>query len=766
MEPLGQSRAFSTTQATRATVLLALLSHPASLPKAEQVHQSASSITQRHGVNLQSLTLQKCDCCGHPVPDQITLKQFKLNAKCEELAELGLGFPMFFLGVKCLIGMLLIVLCIASIPNLVQNMYADRQEEFGEKSAIAATSIGGNGKNSSELPLWPVILNLFALFFVCIFYCFMQFYLRKTVIKLRKDITTPSNYAVQFTNLGSEWSQSEFRQHITTQMSLPGTKIDIEDISVSYGTKEYIHKLHEIEELNIRFAKTNAVATGGVPQETPCGCVCLRGKKYITRQEWQEMVDIRREELIKLAKFVKKTGIAIVTLKTQEQTYRFLKKWKSRGIRRLFPCFPSSTKSFKGQIISVKRAPEPEDIIWENLIYTKLSRTLRTCVTTLLLLATLCCSFAILYGLAQWQNYLSNTEDNSRNFSVKIEFSSIPPAIIITIFNIFLDKVVRLMSNFERKHTYTNATLSISWKLTIVMSLNTLLFPLLTHWDAEKWYTPGGLANNIFWVAISAAFVKPLFRFFYPSIIWKYYRRWEVKRVIQRQSAYISQGKANQIYQYPDVYVEDWYADVMIKVLLCLAYAPLLPLIVPIILLGLVLEYCVDKWILLRRSSRPRLLNEQIALVMYAFVQPAIVLYGVSILVFSAHINPATRPIGIVSLLVSVVFFLLFPVISSIFHRFFSEKSLLTQLDYKQVLATFPSVKPTQNTYRADNPFTHFDHSVSPNTENSQELVQEGWSRHYVTMKYGLLTVNYTPVYERYERKAEEAEGSFVYNRL
>jgi hypothetical protein len=281
------------------------------------------------------------------------------------------------------------------------------------------------------------------------------------------------------------------------------------------------------------------------------------------------------------------------------------------------------------------------------------------------------------------------------------------------------------------------------------MSLNTLLFPLLTHREESEWYTPGGLANNIFWVAISSAFIKPLFTLIGPQAVWKLYRRWDVKRGIEHQSAYISQGQANQIFQNNEVDVAAWYADIMIKFLLCLAYTPLLPLIVPIILLGFGLEYWIDKWLLLRQSCRPRLLNEKIAFFMIDFVKPALVLYGISILIFFSGIDGETSTLGIAAVILACAFWFCHFLASPFFRRCFKESAINTE-DYSSASPKFTTVTLIQ-TYKLANPFTHFDNCREDSLyEEIHPAVQEHWDRHYLANRFGLLSATHTHVCLRY----------------
>ena len=758
--------AFDREHTAKAATQAFSLAAPADLVAAEK-HRVASSVTMLNDVQFPKLSPEnQCHCCGFPYRGP-GASRFRLCASSEELAELGLGFPLFFLVLKCLIGMLVLVLCVASLPNLGRNLVIRRQDEFGAKSTIGETSIGSNGKHPSDLPYWPAVMNLIAVIFLCILYVLIWYLVRNSAGKLNSGIDTPSDYAIVFKNLGTDWTEAELKSHIESHMTIYGTTPLIKEISISYGTKQYMQTFKQLMDLNMRYEREKNSGFSKLPKEKPFRCCfCCKSKENdLTEDSYQSKLALLKSQLGELGRTVPKTGIAYVSLKTQFQVTGFLKRWKVRGMKRMLG-WGGGGRTFKGRNLRVKRAPEPTDIVWGNLVYSRWSRFVRTAVTTVLLGVILCCSFFILYGIAQWQenlyNQMNTTDKNSDTSDKKssVEFASIPPAIVIYIFNILLNRTIRLMALFERRHTYTNMLRSTAWKLTVVSALNTLLLPLLTHRDSAKWYTAGGLASNIFWVALSAAFLRPCFTLIGPMFLWKIYRRCDIRRVIERDTAYISQGSANQIYQNTEADIASWYADIMIKFMLCLAYTPLLPLIVPIILLGFVVEYWIDKWILLRRSCRPRLLNEKIALTMIAFVKPGIVLYGVSILIFFSNINSAMRPIGIAAVTVAAVFWFCHSV-TFYFYRGAGKDIQRSTEEYDSAVTKFFTVSFTQ-TYRIANPFTRFE-SYKHREKHESDKVEfaagemDYWTKSYVSNYLGLMSAAHVPVYSMYAQHQPSA---------
>ena len=376
---------------------------------------------------------------------------------------------------------------------------------------------------------------------------------------------------------------------------------------------------------------------------------------------------------------LRQTGVAFVAFHTQSQVKAVLRTWKAHVISRFFYslCFRSGPRVFNNRALNIQRAPEPTDIIWENLRFSRVNRLIRQIATLVILAAILVCSCFILIGLAEWQRDMRDSNANS----TKVSFSSIPAAAIILLVNILLDLAIRLMSYLERHHTYTDQTLSTARKLTVVLSLNTLLFPLLANLSSEDWYGQSGLANNIFWVAISTAFAKSFIKLLHPLMIWRWYRRWQITRAINKsyRTVFVSQAKANYYYQNEPIDIADCYSDLLVRFILALAYAPLLPVIVPITILGYLFDYIVNKYVLLRLSCRPKLLSEKITFKMMFFVKPAIVLYGLSILFFFKNLSESTRPIGIIAAVIGGSFWPIHTLLFSFLFRLSKEKSLTSR---------------------------------------------------------------------------------------
>lgn len=687
----------------------ATLCDAAQLAEAQQ-HGKASEVYPLEPSDVGKIREEdRCPCCFFP---HNHLDKFPLIT-VDALRGLGLGFPFLFYLTGYLLGMMAVILAVAAVPCLVGNLLAE--EEYGSENGIAASSLGGMKKGRMD-GYWPAVLNLIALVLVCICYTLATIHLRRHTKRLNQGVTNPSDFTVVVKNLGPNFDADQLKSHlqqsITSANFLWGsvtTAVQVEKCDISYDIREYMRIVKEIQSLTMC---QNASQEPYKAQERFCrcltGCCFPHSIHYVeTVENYDEKISTYQGTLNAMQdarRDVLQTGVAFVALHSQAQVKAVLRAWKANIFSRfLYSLCPSSSpRVFNGRVLNIKRAPEPTDIIWENLRFSRVDRLIRQVATLVILAAILVCSCFILIGLANWQRDLRDSNENS----AKVSFSSIPAAAIILLVNILLDLAIRLMSYLECHHTYTEQTLSTARKLTIVLSLNTLLFPLLANLDSDQWYGQSGLANNIFWVAISTAFAKSIIKLFHPLMVWRKLRKWEVTRAINRtdRAVFVSQAKANYYYQNEEIDIADCYSDLMVRFILALAYAPLLPVIVPITILGYFFDYLVNKFVLLRLSCRPKLLSEKITYKMLFFVKPALVLYGLSILFFFKNLNSDTLPIGIIAAVIGITFWPVHSLFFSVIFRFSKEKSA-TSRSFPDLSLDFLPVLPTQ-TYEMTNPVT------------------------------------------------------------
>jgi hypothetical protein len=145
-----------------------------------------------------------------------------------------------------------------------------------------------------------------------------------------------------------------------------------------------------------------------------------------------------------------------------------------------------------------------------------------------------------------------------------------------------------------------------------------------------------------------------------------------------------------------------------------------------------------------RQASSVTILNE-----------PALVLYGISILIFFPDIYSDTRTIGIIALLLAAGFWLCHSLVFKLFCKAGKDINRSTD-DYLTASVKFFTVILIQ-TYKITNPFTRFDGLTRLGTQRSEKSVQpmdsDFWTKQYISNYMGLISSAHKPVYSLHAYK-------------
>lgn len=98
---------------------------------------------------------------------------------------------------------------------------------------------------------------------------------------------------------------------------------------------------------------------------------------------------------------------AFITFEEEEGYLRCVREYPDRGV--LQRLFQSRHKRFRGKRLHLKVAPNPTDILWENLDYSWLSRACRTIVVNCVTVGLLLVSFVLIYLTKQEKLNLERT---------------------------------------------------------------------------------------------------------------------------------------------------------------------------------------------------------------------------------------------------------------------------------------------------------------------------------------------------------------------
>lgn len=379
-------------------------------------------------------------------------------------------------------------------------------------------------------------------------------------------------------------------------------------------------------------------AWGQQPVQTVYGCFV--GKEE-SSAEYERLISEEKVALSSLERTVQQrfTGICFVTYLNDEDAKSAKRKLgKPKPMKSwlglLFACFPcllrAKSKLFQGRVLSIKRAPDPSDIIWENLgipWYRVMGRRLTTALATA---AALCVGGGVVYlsSYIKGQVYdaYQDIEDPSLGQTLGFNILSFLPSMIVAFMNVVLTAVIWYCERQSLYTTITDMQATVTRNLTLAMFINTALVAIPIH--LNDWYGPHGLVVEIYNIMISNAILPPLLQLFSPKASWRWVRLRKAMR--QEGKCMLTQQEAHTLSEDLPINMPNLCAGLMKTYLLSLMYAPVLPLGLVLGVGAVLLQYWVAKYMLLRRHSRPVRLSDELDEVMLQFIALGCAAYAAS----------------------------------------------------------------------------------------------------------------------------------------
>ncbi|CAD8171330.1 unnamed protein product [Paramecium pentaurelia] len=625
---------------------------PASIALAK-IHQKASIC----GENEQKS--DHCPCCGQHIQQrEISLCQNRLD-----LAFLGQGMPLFFEMTSQLILIVLILFTVLGIPSLIANI--QNHDCIGEENMFYKLSLNGLCKQNcpqnttdflsitklvhsndcqticakivdicletsvlkmsyankqfdetsklvqSILVLCSILMFKFAMIRVRISQ-------RSTVRICDQEFISPSDFTAMLTNLPiNEYNEAELKDALLDfcyQFDEKG-QYEIVKIIIAYDITSFVECSREKMSLEKKIEKIENYYKqyGRYPRSLKTNQFSVLKERIMVLD--QKLMTIENE--VENQQYAHQTQVAFVTFQTKEQLQNVLDQtklsyWEELWIRFKYYLINRQDQRgfyFKNRIIIFCRAPEPNDVFWENcgfnFQYQFQKRILNFFITIFILGA----SFTILLGLNILQSQNLSSFDDVIMIIVTLVIS-----LIITIINQIIYYFIKLLGQSEKHFTKTHHDVSVATKLAIVQFFNSGIFTkviniLVYNFENDKadnyaatysYSRQGGVISDAFFLLIVNSFFVPIFAYLDPLYLYKQYQQYFFK-----VDNNFNQIEANKIFEGPSVLLYEQYSYICLSLWISLLFAPLLPISLLFCSSGLLLYYWIQKYLLLRRNSKP-----------------------------------------------------------------------------------------------------------------------------------------------------------------
>lgn len=491
-------------------------------------------------------------------------------------------------------------------------------------------NLGPDNGESSWILIFYFALLLF--FFASVLVAY-QYQLRTQAL-VESRTTMPRDFAIMVENLPTTATDETavlkfFREH-----AVPGkTDTEIVKVVIGWESAEYRENMRKLNRLKrkmlVSYAAENVSCVGRCL--SACTSMTCIGK-YATVEPLEDIVKQLGEVQTKIrksapdmAKSLVSSGTVVVIFRYQEDHRQCLRKWSSISSRWLYK-EPGGFMDFCGdelptffyRKLAVKLAPNPSDINWVDLGVSKTERTKRFLKTNGFMFILIFICFWIVYGLQKLKAYYPTSF-----------VGSICPVIGIAVANSCLVCGAKRFGEDEYHNTLTQQTASISLKMAVGMVVNTAGVILFTNLQPKEWYKT--LIDDIWLLLAFTAVFQPLM--FLLDI--KYYLVGHFKRkkltddqlsewnsvrqnqtkpttkaervMMQRKMAQVEKQIQNmkKNFEPSELEMTKRYAYAVRTFVCCILYCPLMPAISLVGIVGLGVQYWVDKYMLLRWHKRP-----------------------------------------------------------------------------------------------------------------------------------------------------------------
>lgn len=312
------------------------------------------------------------------------------------------------------------------------------------------------------------------------------------------------------------------------------------------------------------------------------------------------------------------SGVILVTFNTIEEHEKFLEPFPKNIISDIFIniknlkyflccCFVNKNKRknfFLKRNISVEEAPEPEDIIFENLQYSSCERFIRMLFIYIFSLIIIAICFVVILFLNNFQTKRSN----KKGVLPLIKYGlSLAISLVISILNSIFQYILENLTKKEKQISMTNFYLSFSIKLTIFTFTTSAIIPLISNYIFSK-AEFDLLVTNMFVLFIANAFLTPITW----SINFEFLlKKLKICLLDQNQETY-TQKELNELYELLDMSIASKYSYIFKTLLMSFLYMPIFPLSIAISLIGFIFGYFLEKLNFSLMYKRPDILNSEI----------------------------------------------------------------------------------------------------------------------------------------------------------
>eukprot|EP00920_Eleutheroschizon_duboscqi_P013755 GHVT01032214.1.p1 GENE.GHVT01032214.1~~GHVT01032214.1.p1 ORF type:complete len:889 (-),score=65.88 GHVT01032214.1:1189-3855(-) len=628
---------------------------------------------------------------------------FPVSCDPIEFGDLGAGFPLYFDFVKFL-GVLCCFWLALFAPVMVGIYHTGKfQDDWNTESVqfslyLTYLMSAGNLGDARGSSYFPAIITLAA---TCLMLFLWPHFVRRQVRYdklLDEEAVHPNDFAIVVRGLPADAvAEEEIAEFFRAHSLGGGQRCSVIKVVVAFDLRKHYELIQKQLRLQTRIDSLKRKEAKKAKQEDKrrcCNCTrlcippCCSGGdvKGITASSKTLLLQLRHisRQLRSLDyQGLKSSGTAIVVFKSQQVHRDCIHRWQvtwNASLRRfLRPELPK----FRGiHTLQVKRAPNPSDILWQNLGTSFKEQLLAkvgtyTIVVLLLLLSLFVTTILVILNVKiRNKDYIIEETDimafmdgavqilnaGAGGSSTGFFLLSLLPSLFISMINMLLRSVVLFLTNFERHATVTSQDSSSMIKLTLAMTLNTAMVYMIVLRNPAYWYVRGGLVESIF--------IQLLFNLAWEPIaeilsINERLQRFYARHINLAETS-MTQQQLNRLFEGPAFDGPSRYAGTLKSFTLVATYMPVFPFGLVIAIITFAVHYWVDKYHLLRMCKRPYVqsaflvISARWMIRIFLFLLPGLSIYLLPPS-FLSSLWPSIFRLGIIGLIFAAIGFVIPP---------------------------------------------------------------------------------------------------------
>ncbi len=632
------------------------------------VHSNAMKILDIPKIFEKNKKVNFCPDCYLPEETEGIVKKYNYCVDTKALTRNGIGLYFFFFFHKILIFNLIGLFSIAGVPYLFLNKkYTNKLLDYCKKYYIEDNStpisfpytnneLCMHLKNFTKINIIneftgesmyiykeimkellgqdyvdKILINYQFIAFICLITLFVANLLFIIISQTQlKEINYGNINISEYTLLISDLNEDEYEKMTDEDNTKPLEFIN-EDVDITQSQINFTYKLSEIYKLKQQIKDLKKYKIEYKDKETFTTGPFYNRVTHRTIDIPSEIKEIK-EKIKSLEENNKNnfTGVVFVTFNNVEELKAFKKHFPNTFIQKIFKSLKNycllrcckccindmRAKQLRSYLnLTVFRPPEPEDIIFENLEYSFCYRFTKSVINYLLVILLLGISFGtcLLFNFIQ-----SKCEKEYENKKVLNYGISICISLVTSIINYFIKRAFNNSTDNEKMWSHTDKYLSLSVKISIFTFFNSAIVPLLTSYILFGWDSHENLVNNVFVIFLCSSLLGPLISLTcYDLFLNKLMRWWYVTRKYEDEYEYIeeySQGELNKLFEQPSMRVSMQYSYLVQQFCMAFFYAALFPFGVVLVVIGVILDYFIEKFKIIYIYKKPEMINETICI--------------------------------------------------------------------------------------------------------------------------------------------------------